>query len=396
MLEYSTLYSSFLLATFILEGNLIMARKTWWSFSVLITIILIATLVTLWIYKSQYNFTPTQLVDRVEAQKYLSKNWEPINDWLGEPTIRIPTGIYIKSLEFKTANDVRLTGITWQRFSPEKHGSISLDERGVVFADAVSNKITISHRKKRGNDEIIGWNFDVTLRQPFNYKTYPFDHKTIWVQLWSKTFNRNVILVPDFRSYKSTGIEDTFGIDEGIVLGTWSREETFFNYHIASYNTTFGVGEYPETDRKFANLIYNIILKRNFQNAFIINFVPLFVVGMLLFILVMMVSNDQKKTSKFGFSTAGTVGSCSSLFFVVMLSHIQLRSSFSSAGVVFMEYFYFLMYLMILLVTLNSFLFSVGWSSKWGIVLYKDNLIPKVIFWPLILGSMIVITLIAL
>lgn len=93
----------------------------------------------LWLDKSQYNFSPTELVDRSETQKYLSRNWEPINDWLGEPTIRVPTGLYIKSIEFKTANNVRLTGIAWQRFSPEKHdGVLSPEEYGIVFADAVS------------------------------------------------------------------------------------------------------------------------------------------------------------------------------------------------------------------------------------------------------------------
>jgi hypothetical protein len=350
----------------------------------------------LWSEKSQYNFSPTQLVDSIETQKYLSENWEPINDWLGESTIRIPTGIYIKSLDFKSSNDVRLTGIVWQRFSPEKHSTISKAERGITFADAVSSSITESHRKKIGNSEMIGWKFDVTLRQSFEYSNYPFDHKTVWVQLWPNTFNRNVILVPDFASYKSTGIEDTFGIDADIVLGTWSREETFFDYHLISYDTTFGVGAYPENDRKFANLTYNVVLKRKFQNAFIINFVPLFVVAMLLFALVMMVTGDEKKTSKFGFSTSGTIGSNSALFFVVMLSHIQLRSEFSSVGVVFMEYFYFLMYLMILLVSLNTFMFSVGWSSRWGVIPYEDNLIPKIIFWPLIFGSMIIITLLVL
>ncbi|MDM8564979.1 hypothetical protein QUF74_04935 [Candidatus Halobeggiatoa sp. HSG11] len=373
-----------------------MSKKTWWTFSILTTIILILTLIFLWFQKSQYRFQPTELVDRSETQKYLSENWEPINDWLGEPTIRVPTGIYVKSAEFKTANDVRLTGIAWQRYSPEKHDSISSEERGIVFADAVSSSITESYRKKLGNEEVIGWSFDVVLRQSFKYVNYPFDHKIIWVQLWSNTFNRNVILVPDFDSYKSTGLEDTFGIDEGIVLGTWTRQETFFDYRIATYDTTFGVGAYPEQERKFVNLTYNIVLQRKFQNAFIINFVPLFVVAMLLFALVMMVTGDEKKTGKFGFSTSGTIGSCSSLFFVVMLSHIQLRSEFSSVGVVFMEYSYFLMYLMILLVALNTFMFSLGWSSRWGIIPYKDNLIPKIIFWPLIFGMMVTITLITL
>ncbi len=371
-------------------------RKKWWYLSVLLTIVLIVTLVTLWFYKNQYHFNPTELVDRSETQRYLTENWEPINGWLKEPTVRVPVGLYIKSIDFKTANDVRLTGLVWQRFFPTKHSSITPEERGIVFADAISSSMKEAYRKKIGDEDIIGWSFDVTLRQSFKYAKYPFDHKTIWVQLWPNTFNRNVVLVPDFASYKSTGLEDTFGIDEGIVLGTWDRQETFFAYKIATYDTSFGVGDYPEVDRKFPNLTYNVVLKRKFQNAFIINFVPLFVVAMLLFALVMMVTGDEKKTGKFGFSTAGTIGSSTSLFFVVMLSNIQLRSEFSSVGVVFMEYFYFLMYLMILLVALNTFMFSVGWSSKWILISYEDNLIPKIIFWPLIFGLMVVITLIAL
>jgi len=368
-------------------------RKKWWTFSILLTIVLFATLVTLWFYESQYEFIQTGLVDRSEAQRYLTENWEPINDWLGEPTIRVPTGLYIKSIQFETANDVRLTGLTWQRFSPTKHDSLTPEERGVVFANAVSSSINEEYRKKIGDEDIIGWSFDVVLRQSFRYKKYPFDHKTVWVQLWSKTFNRNVILVPDFASYKSTGLEDTFGIDEEIVLGTWNRQETFFDYHLATYDTTFGVGAYPEKERKFANLTYNIVLKRKSQNAFIINFTPLFVVAMLLFFLVTMVTGDKDKAGRFGLNTSGTIASSTSLFFVVMLSHNQLRSEFSSIGIVFMEYFYFIMYLMILLVALNALIFSADWSHRWKFITYEDNLLPKVIFWPLILIFMIIITL---
>lgn len=120
---------------------------------------------------------------------------------------------------------------------------------------------------------------------------------------------------------------------------------------------------------------------------------PLFAVAVLLFILVMMVTGDKNKTSRFGFSTSMTIVSSSSLFIVVMLSHIQLRSEFSSVGV---EYFYLLIYLMIILVAINNFIFSINRSSIYGIFSYEDNLIPKVIFWPLIFGLMIAITLINL
>jgi hypothetical protein len=92
-----------------------------------------------------------------------------------------------------------------------------------------------------GNNEVIGWYFEAALRQPFNYAYYPFDHKTVWVRLWAKDFSKNIVLLPNFTAYKATGLANIFGIDDEIVLGTWDRQDTYFNYRLSNYDTNFGI-----------------------------------------------------------------------------------------------------------------------------------------------------------
>jgi hypothetical protein len=50
--------------------------------------------------------------------------------------------------------------------------------------------------------------------------------------MWPKNFLHQWLLFPDFAAYQSTEIEDKFGFDRDIVLGSWEIEETFFDYHL--------------------------------------------------------------------------------------------------------------------------------------------------------------------
>ena len=57
-----------------------------------------------------------------------------------------------------------------------------------------------------------------------------------------------------------------------------------------------------------------------------------------------------------------------------------------------MEYFYFLMYFMLLAVSVNTYLFS-SKAARWlRIIHYKDNLIPKATFWPVLLACIVAFT----
>ena len=248
-----------------------------------------------------------------------------------------------------------------------------------------------AYRQREAGGEVIGWYFEATLRQPFDYTDYPFDHKTVWVRLWPKDFHRDIVLVPDLAAYQRTGVQDVFGIEEEIVLDTWQRENTYFDYKPADYDTDFGIRAYVRQDG-FPELHYNVVIKRKFENAFIVHMVPLFVVAALLFGALMTVTAQKDLAARHGYSTSNVIGTCSVLFFVALLAHVHLREQFAGSGIVYMEYFYFMMYFLLLGVSVNTYLFSTRAAPWLWIVHYKDNLIPKAAFWPVLLACMVAIT----
>ena len=381
-----------------------MKQAAWWWLSAVISAMLILVLVSLWIEMNDYEVEPTQLISEQATNDYLKTNWEDrLNGYTTpvDPTIKIKTGIFIQSLQFFNSTEVNLSGYIWQRYQDGVHDSIKPEsgELGFILPEQVNSGSDIDprevYRVRHGDEEIIGWYFEATLRQPFDYSHYPFDHKTVWVRMWPKEFSRNIVLVPDFDAYKSTGLSDIFGIEENIVLGTWERANTYFDYKLSSYDTDFGISDYIGQSG-FPELHYNFVVKRKFENAFIVYLLPLFLVAALLFAALLTVSEDEGLSNKLGFNTSGFIGASSALFFVVMLAHIQLREQFGGASIVYIEYFYILMYAFLVVATANTYLFSIG-AKRWcKVILYKDNIIPKVAYWPAVLISLIIVTLLVM
>ena len=381
-----------------------MKERNWWWISAAVSAVLIMVLIQLWVQMNQYDVEPTQLVDEQATTDYLNEHW--VNRPGGhaaqaEPVVKIKTGIFIQSLQFFNSSEVNLSGYIWQRYQDGVHDAIKPgdSEVGFVLPEQVNSGNDIEprevYRVRNGDEEVIGWYFEATLRQPFDYSDYPFDHKTVWVRMWPKEFSRNIVLVPDFAAYKSTGVSDIFGIEENIVLGTWERENTYFDYNLSSYDTDFGIAGYIGQEG-FPELHYNFVVKRKYENAFIVYLLPLFLVAALLFAALLTVSANDELSNRLGFNTSGFIGASSALFFVVMLAHIQLREQFAGTDIVYIEYFYILMYALLVVATANTYLFSIR-STRWhNVILYNDNIIPKVAYWPVVIGCLIVITLMVL
>jgi hypothetical protein len=79
-----------------------------------------------------------------------------------------------------------------------------------------------------------------------------------------------------------------------------------------------------------------------------------------------------------------------------MLAHVQVRRQFAGSGLVYIEYFYLIMYVVILLTALNAYVFSLGKQNRFNLIHYHDNLIPKAAFWPVVLWLMALATMILL
>lgn len=366
-------------------------KKRWFQYSYGLSVIFTLLIGLMWYAREQsYHPNPHQLVTPEDIDTYL--------DAKQVTRKRIPTGLFIQSFRFNSTTEVNFTGYIWQKYSKNIYSDVPDSEipLGFVLPEAVDSGDNVMPRLVyRGdlsqNQELIIWYFEATLRQNFDYRHYPFDHKQIWIRMSSGLLDVERILIPDLLDYASTKPGDTFGLDEDIVLGPWVINETFFEYQEQHYDTNFGFGGSPrDADPE---LYFNIIVKRQFWNAFIVNLIPLLVVAILLFAILMMITGDGEKAKIFGFSTSNVIGVCSGLFFVVMLAHIQLRREIPSSGILYLESFYLLMYSVILAVGSNSYLFSMKmlpFPLRW--LQYRDNLIAKVIYWPLILGASTVIT----
>ncbi|WP_339075447.1 hypothetical protein [Teredinibacter turnerae] len=368
-----------------------------WATSIGVTCLLVVTLVLQWHEMDKYDINKAQqLTNMTEVTRYLEGNH---SDLMADPAgERIITGLFIQSLKFFDSSEVNITGYIWQHFPLARYAGIPDSEISADFIlpEQVNSgsdiSPTLTYREKSNYGEVLGWYFEATLKQGFDYSHYPFDHKTVWIRLWPKAFSKNVVLVPDFSAYKSTSMDAIFGIEQGIVLGAWTRANTYFNYQTSSYDTNFGIPNYVgQTD--FPELYYNFVIKRRFDNAFTVHLLPLFLVAVLLFAALLTTSEEHEKSGLLGFNISGFLGMCSALFFVVLIAHIQLREQFAGAGVVYLEYYYIVMYVVLVASTVNTYLFAIRPRAieKW--ITYKDNIIPKVCYWPSIMIALNLITL---
>ena len=311
-----------------------------------------------------------------------------------EQPVFIKTGAFIQSMEFTSANNVVVSGYVWQKYPaglPDyvQHGFILPEgDTEIYFREADA-----AYRKEQNGELLLGWYIKTQLRQTFDYKKYPFDRQDIWLRFWHLDFDRNVILTPDFEAYKVTEWphkETTFlGLERDFVLERLSLERTYFNYHYNNYNADFGIANYQGLSA-FPELYFNVGVRREVLDAVVAYLIPMFILLLMSFGVQFIVTQIPEKMSMHGISTTGLIGYYASLFFIGILAHLDIRRTLNAPGVVYIEYFYFILYVILLLQTVNSIIFAA--SDDVGFLEYKDNLYPKVVFFPITLGLMFLIT----
>jgi len=302
--------------------------------------------------------------------------------------VTIPTGIFIESFFFENPVVFNITGIIWQKWSPDLPDSL---EPGFVLPEKIETADTytealIYEETLDGGEKLYGWYFEAHIRQAMDYTEFPFDHKKIELRLLPKQWQSNAVLIPDFDSYlKKDLLADSFGIDERIILDGYNLTETYFDYLRQSYDTNFGFPDYVGSD-EYPELIFNIHLQRSVSNAFIIYLFPIIIVLLLLFGTMLTVTSDAQKRERMDFNISMIIASCSALFFILVLAHVELRDRFITSPIVYIEYFYLLSYGAIFYVAANSYLFCEARSGMIGKLLaFEDNLLAKAAFWPSLL-----------
>ena len=302
----------------------------------------------------------------------------------GRLPLFIPTGIYMHSLNFVGPTDLRVTGLIWQRYTDKVHDDI---ERGFVMPESAAFEVEKSYSQRIGNDEVVGWNFKATLSEALEYSGYPFGRETVSIQLWHKQFYQDVVLIPDLESYKDVRPLTKPGLVNGLSVLGWNVEGTFFSFANQSYATSFGLRDYVNLS-DFPELFFSVQLRKQVISPFVANILPLSVVLILLFALLVLGASRQRQ-QKSGIAL-NAVAAGAGLFLLVIFSHINLRANLAAREVFYLEYYYFLVYLVIIGVTVNYLLFT---KTDYKLVHYKGNLIAKILYWPLTQFTILAFTL---
>ena len=370
-----------------------------------------------------------KIVNHSTLERYLDGYRRESARLKAEKPIFVPTGVFIQSIEFVSSTNVNVTGYIWQKYRQGVHRGLS---RGFVLPeadkpvikevyhrelDAQSNLMIGSdeghpfstaekpaqavcqddegphsaEQEPRDCTELVGWYFSATLRQNFSYERYPFDGQDVWLRLWHEDFDRNVVLVPDLASFEFTDPAALPGVEKYFVLPGWTLKGAGFEYQRHGYNTNFGIEGYAGQE-SFPELYFSVHITRDFLGPFVLHFLPQFVVAMMLFMILLMGSKDGDKAKWLGFASKDILRACSVLVIVLIFAHTALRRTLISASLVYLEYFYLVLYLSSLFVSFNSILFAIG---KVRLLQYEDNLLPKLLFWPIVAGVMFVITLVS-
>ncbi|MBF0406062.1 MAG: Cache 3/Cache 2 fusion domain-containing protein [Candidatus Riflebacteria bacterium] len=289
----------------------------------------------------------------------------------------IPIGISLQSIEFQSAVNVKLSGVVWQRVPASASEEIP---EGVVFPESVETVLEKIYDRDEGKEKIIGWRFQVVIREPFEYRTFPFDLGNIWLRMIPANYDTTSLLVPDFQAYETLNPKLKPGLDSEIFIPNWSIKESYFSYFPISYNINFGLKQ-RSGQEIVPELYFNVVIQRNFLGPFISSLLPLFVVVILVFSVLLIHTKDEQRMMLFGFNSGVTIQVAAALFFVIIYAQIDLRSRLEVESIMYMDFFYFLTYLIFLVTSVDSIFFC--WTNRFQWLQYGENLLPKLMYWPL-------------
>jgi len=355
-----------------------------WAVSMITAFLFFAGIGFIWSLEIIYpprDSSQTILVNQTQLNEQIDKiNQDFINDKLPKP-VHIPTGIMLETIGFGGANENTVTGYIWQKYPLDLSEDI---ERAFIFTDAVDeggSTIEEMYRFVDGNVEVIAWAFRAVLRQEPSVGKYPLDQATVQVQLWPKSIDKNLLLVPDLEDYQLTIPTQHPGLVDVLVLEDWYIQESYFSYRFDRYNAHFGSSRFIKKGY-IPDLYYNVIISRYILSPIIAHAITIFVVAALVFAVLVVYAETSFNVLSYA----------AALFFVVAVSHVGLRSELQASGVVYLEYFYIVLYVVFLLASVNAIVFYSETNIEF--IQYRNNLIPKLLYWPILLGMGLLITLV--
>ena len=192
---------------------------------------------------------------------------------------------------------------------------------------------------------------------------------------------KDVLLTPDFNRYSSNakylGLRNDFDIP-GLKI-----EKSFF-----SYKENIAQGESLDVRDTTPLLQYNILAQQGILNAFVVYLIPLLVILFSLFgKLVLTRAKIDIGIVYYYFSEMGTY---TAFLFAIIILHSNLRTQFQTGSVLYIEYLFFITYVIILMLVIYSLILARANDSKMDAV----TKVIYTVFWPILFFLGYIVTMI--
>lgn len=310
----------------------------------------------------------------------------------GGELITLPTGVLFTEV-VPQGQLIDVSGLIWQVLPG---GTVSADGTlppwaGARIANSVDGSQEEVSRVRVDGDLDVVWRFTASVPDETDDDWYPISRRHVRIELVSPTYSEPVLLVPDIGGYDLIVPAARPGISAGLDLKGWTLRRSGFWFKDRQWGADLGLGN-SGLGGKMASLNFEAVFELNLLNPLVTYLLPEAVLFVLMFALLLVTSTRPERASRFGQTASVAIATYGTLFFIAVLEHISLREALAASHMVYFESFFIVTYLGLLALTLTALVSAMD-DSPW-FVEYKDNLISQVVYWPLLTGSLLAITLV--
>lgn len=298
----------------------------------------------------------------------------------------VSLGLRVDSINETENGTLRLIGLVWLKnancaksvlLQNNQNICLTLQDVKLEFPEAESVSIT-PHIEHLRNDVK---RFTMEINFPLDSSIYPFERGVIPLRITTAGYNNPYRLIPDLDAYGMMNPHSKPGLAEKLELKGWNIFQSYFSYQPMLNTAKYSDGD-ALYDGELTELFFNIEVGRKFLNPFIADMVPIIVITALLFLVLMTMTKNEQHMDELGFDASTMLGYCSGLFFVLIVAHVYLREKLNIDKIAYIEYFYFMMYFVILSISASAILFSSRFQQRF--MTYEDGVMVKILFWPTI------------
>jgi len=369
--------------------------KNLWLFSFFLGLLLFLNIVFIWYLNVSEEFyandaNDTKILSSTTIDNYLedrNKRLSLLDSSL--KSIEIPTGVFLYDIDFVNAYDVAIIGKIWQKIPDDfevKNGTTFIFPQ--ASATGLSVRVRPMSKEHIGNYWIYNYDFNATIQFDFDYLKFPLNSKKLDLQITYPHINDNIVLVPDIQSYEFINPIFKPGISYDLYMPNSKVIESYFSFHEHNFYSDLGNKKIKGL-KETAVLTFNVLIKNVIISSIISNIIPILIIAIMIFLLPFTVDKKDGEVKEGG--SLSIIQAAGGFFFVLLLAHIQLRKNIETPGLIYLEIFYFVMYFILAAMSASVMVYLK--TNKYPILEYKQNLIFKISYWPILLFIIYLITL---